>query len=146
MFNPKIVLTACLLLGFIFTVFGLNGFLQFISQPPMPEAAGQFFGALAGAGYILPLVFGVQFVAGVLLLAGRFVPLALVLLAPIIVNIIGFHLALEPAGIAPGALAATLEVFLLVAYLPYYKPLLTANADPRADRAPGGEQIRTAGR
>ena len=86
-------------------------------------------------------MFGVQLVGGALLLAGRFVPLALVLLAPIIVNIIGFHLALEPAGIVPGAVVATLELFLLVAYLPYYKTVLSANANPGAVRAQVAEQI-----
>src|SRR5213075_3043351 len=97
----KIVfLIARLLLGLVFLVFGLNGFLNFLSMGPMPTGlAGQFIGALFLSHYYW-VVAALQIAGGLLLLANRFVPLALVLLGPVIVNIILYHLFLNPAGIA----------------------------------------------
>ena len=86
------------LLGVIFFVFGLNGFFSFIPQPPFPEQAGAFMGALAATGYIFPLIKSVEVIAGVLLLSNRFVPLALALLAPGVVNIVLFHAVLATDG------------------------------------------------
>jgi len=95
-----VILIARLLLGLIFVVFGLNGFLNFLSMGPMPAGlAGQFIGALFLSHYFW-VVTALQIVGGVLLLLNRFVPLALVLLGPIIVNILLYHLFLNPAGIA----------------------------------------------
>src|SRR6266851_365668 len=74
------VLIARIVLGFVFLVFGLNGFLQFLPQPAMPQGAGSFFGALAASGYMLPLLFATQIVGGALVLVGM-VPLGLVILA-----------------------------------------------------------------
>lgn len=91
-------LIARLLLGLIFLVFGLNGFLQFIHMPPPTGVAGQFVGALFASHYYVVL-FGVQVIGAVLLLINRFVPLALVLLGPVIVNIFFFHLLMAPAGL-----------------------------------------------
>jgi len=100
----KIVSTvARYLMGLMFTVFGLNGFLQFLPMQPMPEQAGKFMGLLASSHYMIP-VFALQVVGGVLLLAGRYVPLALTLLAPVIVNILLFHFLMAPAGIGRGLL------------------------------------------
>ena len=87
------IVTARILLGSIFVLFGLNGFLHFLPQPPVPEAAGAFFGALAATGYMLPLLFGAQLVGGGLVLAGM-VPLGVAILAPVIINIVFFHLFL----------------------------------------------------
>src|SRR5205823_3201049 len=94
---------ARILLGLMFTVFGLNGFLHFIPQPKdaMPAGAAAFAGALMQTGYMMPLVMGTQLLTGILLLVNRFVPLALALLAPILVGIITFHIFLAPASIAP---------------------------------------------
>jgi len=86
------------LLGPIFVVFGLNGFLHFIPMPPPSGVAGQFFGALFVSNYLVP-IFALQLVSGVLLLVNRFVPLALTILAAIIVNILLFHLLMNPAGL-----------------------------------------------
>ena len=96
------------LLGLIFTIFGLNGFLHFIPQPP-PESqlALQYFTALATSHYLV-LVFLLQLIAGLLLLTNRFVPLALTLLAPILVNILLFHGLMDLANIGPGLLATIL--------------------------------------
>ena len=90
---------ARIFLGLVFTVFGLNFFLHFLPMPPAPPRAAAFAGALFGSGYFFPLLKSIEVVAGLLLLANLFVPLTLAVLAPIIVNIIGFHLFLEPSGL-----------------------------------------------
>jgi putative oxidoreductase len=85
------------LAGVIFLVFGLNGFLHFIPLPPPSGVAGQFMGALFVSHY-LTLIFALQVIGGVLLLANRYVPLALAILAPVIVNILSFHALMAPSG------------------------------------------------
>src|SRR5437773_4510478 len=95
-----VVLIARLLLGLIFVALGLNGFLNFLSMGPMPSGlAGQFIGALFQSHYYF-VVAGLQVVGGLLLLVNRFVPLALVLLGPVIVNILLYDLFMNPTGIA----------------------------------------------
>src|SRR5258705_7522172 len=96
------------LLGFIFLVFGLNGFLHFIPMPPPSGVAGQFLGAMFVSNYLL-VVSGLQVISGALLLINRYVPLALTILGPIIVNILLFHGLMNPAGIG---LAVFLTIFL----------------------------------
>jgi putative oxidoreductase len=91
-------LIARILLGLIFLVFGLNGFLQFIHMPPPTGIAGQFFGVLVESHFYV-VIFGVQTIGGLLLLLNRFVPLALVLLGPVMVNIFFFHALMAPAGL-----------------------------------------------
>lgn len=93
------------LLGLMFTVFGLNGFLQFLPAPPMGGLAGQFFTVMTASHYMVP-VFLIQVVCGVLFLVGRYIPLALTMIAPVIVNILIFHVTMSPAGIVPGVIAA----------------------------------------
>ena len=93
------------LAGVIFLVFGLNGFLHFIPLPPPSGVAGQFMGALFVSHY-LTLIFALQVIGGVLLLANRYVPLALAILAPVIVNILSFHALMAPSGL-PLALVVT---------------------------------------
>ena len=85
------------LLGLIFLVFGLNGFLHFIPMPPPSGVAGQFLGSMFVTKYLL-FVFAIQLIGGVLLLINRYVPLALTILGPIIVNILLFHSLMSPAG------------------------------------------------
>lgn len=104
------------LLGVIFLVFGSNGFLHFLSMPPLPQKAGAFFGALAATGYMIPLVMGTQVLAGVLLVAGVWVPFALLILAPVIVNIILFHVFLAPGGLPLAVVVAVLELALAWAH------------------------------
>ena len=103
-----VTLIARLLLGLIFVVFGLNGFLNFISMGPMPSGlAGQFIGALAQSHYFW-VVATLQVAGGALLLVNRFVPLALVLLGPVIVNIILYHVFLNPSGAVPAIVVVIL--------------------------------------
>ena len=125
---------ARILLGLMFFVFGLNGFLHFIPQPkdPMSEWAMALFTGFMKSGYMMPLIFGTQTLVGALLLINRFVPLALVLIAPVIVNIIAFHLFLSPATIAPGIVVLVLELYLAWSYRKLYCPMLAFRARPGA--------------
>ena len=101
-------LIARLLLGLVFVVSGANGFLNFIPMGPMPTGlAGQFVTVLIQSHYVL-FVSGIQLAGGVLLLVNRYVPLALVLLGPIIVNILLFHLLLNRTGLVIAIIVAIL--------------------------------------
>jgi len=111
---------ARLLLGLIFVVFGLNGFLNFISMGPMPSGlAGQFIGALALSHYFW-VVAALQVAGGALLLVNRFVPLALVLLGPVIVNIILYHVFLNPSGAALAIVVVILWGIVFYSYRQYF--------------------------
>jgi uncharacterized membrane protein YphA (DoxX/SURF4 family) len=118
----RLTLSARLLLGLIFVVFGLNGFLQLLPQPPMPDAAKSFFAGLAATGYMLPLLSATQVLGGALLVLGM-VPLGLLILAPVIVNIIAFHIFLAPDGLPIAVLVAVLALFLAWAHRGVYAPL-----------------------
>jgi putative oxidoreductase len=101
------------LLGIVFIFFGLNGFLNFIPMPPIPGVAGQFIGALFLSHYLVAIMF-VQLVGGILLIANRYVPLALTFLGAVIVNILFFHVFMDPGGLPKAAFVIIL--WLLVAY------------------------------
>ena len=120
-----VAIVARILLGLVFVVFGLNGFLHFIPNPPPPPAAGAFFGALAATRYMFVLIFGTQVIGGALLLLGMMVPFALVILAPVIVNILAFHVYLlpEPTAMATALVVAALELFLAWYYRAAFAPL-----------------------
>ena len=120
--HSTIVTTARLTLGVIFFVFGLNGFFGFLPQPALPSEAAAFLGALGATGYMLPLIKGTEVVAGLMLLANRWVPLALLLLAPIVVNIVAFHVVLAPANPVT-AVVLGLTVFLAWSYRRHYREL-----------------------
>ena len=126
----KAILVARLLLGLIFTVFSLNYFVPFLPMPEMTESAGSFMGALAATGYMLPVVKSVELVAGVFLLLGVLVPLALTLLAPVVVNIVLVHLFLDPSGLPMGLLIVVLGLFLAYSYRGSFAGVLTFRADP----------------
>jgi uncharacterized membrane protein YphA (DoxX/SURF4 family) len=113
-------------LGLVFTVFGLNFFLHFLPMPPAPPRAAAFAGALFASGYLFPLLKVTEVASGLLLLSNRFVPLALTLLAPVLVNILGFHLFVQRGGfgLPLGLLAA--EVYLAWKYRAAYAPMLHA--------------------
>jgi len=115
-----LTLIARLLLGLMFLVFGLNAFLNFLNLGPMPTGlAGQFMGALYGSHYIW-VVAALQVIGGVLLLVGRYVPLALVLLGPVIVNIVLYHLFLSIAGVPLAIVAMILWFIVFSAYRQYF--------------------------
>jgi hypothetical protein len=122
-------------LGLVFLVFGLNYFLGFLpAQPEPPEAAGAFLGALAASGYVFPIIKSVEVAAGIALLANRFVPLALTLLAPIIVNIAAFHFVLAPSYGLPVAILA-LELYLAWTHRSAFAALLRAQSEPQGREA-----------
>lgn len=126
MFNARIILIARILLGIILFVFGLNKFLNFMPPFEIEGEAANFFGALISSGYMFPVIGLIEIVAGVFLLTNRFVPLGLVLMAPVTVNFILFHLFLDPPNIVPGLLVLVLQVYLLFANYDSYQPLLKA--------------------
>ena len=112
----KIDLIVRILLGLLFLVFGLNGFLHFIPMPePTPEA-GAFFSALIKTGYFLPVLKVLEIVSGILLLSGFFVPLALTILAPIVVHIFLFHIFLDISGIGLAVTVLIMEIYLVFVY------------------------------
>ena len=114
------------LLGLIFTIFGLNGFFNFIHQPPPTNPlAIQFFTAIASS-HFAAFFFAVQLIGGLLLLSGFFVPLALTLLAAELYNILAFHLTLEPATIVPALVAAGLWIVVFLQYRASFRDILAA--------------------
>jgi hypothetical protein len=123
-------------LGLVFLLFGLNYFLEFLPPPPPPpEQALGFLGGLMAGGYVFPLVKTIEVVAGAALLANRFVPLALTLLAPIVVNIAAFHFLLAPSYAMPIALIL-LELYLAWTHRAAFLPMLRA----RSEEAPISER------
>lgn len=119
---------ARLLLGLLFLVTGLNGFLDFLPHPttPIPEGALAFTAAMLSTGYLFPLVMGTQLVSGALLLLNRWVPLGLTLLAPVVVNILAFHLFLAPTGLGLALVVLALELYLAWTYRRVFLPMLAA--------------------
>ena len=120
-----VLILSRVLLGLMFLVFGLNGFLNFIPAPPPTGVAGQYFGALFVSHYVA-VVFALQIVAGVLLLANRFVRLALTILAPILVNIVLFHAFMAPTAFAPAVIAVALWSVLFYRERAGFSALLAA--------------------
>jgi putative oxidoreductase len=114
------------LLGLVFIVFGLNGFLNFIHQPPPPNPlAIQFFVAVS-ASHFAAFFFVAQLIGGLLLLSGFFVPLALTVLAAELYNILAFHLTFAPAGIPPALVACVLWVLVFLQYRHSFDGILAA--------------------
>jgi len=114
------------LLGLMFTVFGLNGFLNFIHQPPPANPlAIQFLVSVSGS-HFAAFFFAVQVLGGLLLLSGLFVPLALTVLAAELYNILAFHLTLAPATIAPALVASVLWVLVFLQYRESFNSIFSA--------------------
>ena len=120
------------LLGLMFLLFGLNGFLNFIPTPKdMPQEIITVAGALMTAGY-MQVVSATEVLVAVMLLTNRFVPLALALLAPVIVGILTFHIAVQPATIGPGIVVLVMELYLAWSYRGAFRPMLHAKTTPGA--------------
>lgn len=114
---------ARLLLGLMFVVFGSNAFLHFIPMPEMTGPSGDFIGSMQVTGY-LKVIAALQVIGGALLLIGKYVPLGLTLLGPIIVNIVLFHIFMDRAGMGMAACVAVFSLFLLWAYRSAFAPVL----------------------
>jgi uncharacterized membrane protein YphA (DoxX/SURF4 family) len=122
-----------ILLGLMFLVFGLNGFLNFMPAPKeMPPEIMNVMGSLMKAGY-MTVVSGAEVLIAVMLLTNRFVPLAITLLAPIVVGILTFHVAMALATIGPGIVVLLMELYLIWAYRGAFRPMLAARVAPGAN-------------
>jgi hypothetical protein len=119
------------LAGVIFLVFGLNGFLHFIPMPPPEGMAGQFMGVLYASHY-LSVIFAFQVVAAVLLLSNRYVPLALAVLAPVIVNILAFHILMAPGGLPQALFVAVLWAVIFIDVRAAFAALFQSRLQARA--------------
>jgi putative oxidoreductase len=122
-----VIVIARVLLGLMFVFFGLNGFLNFLPSPPLSGVSGAFLGALTTSHYVY-LVCAVQLLGGILLLVNQFLPLGLALLAPVIANIVAYHLTMQRSGAQLAILAVVLWVFLAWKFRAYFAPLATRNA------------------
>src|SRR3954453_23053244 len=119
------------LAGVIFLVFGLNGFLNFIPLPPPEGMAGQFMGALYASHYLW-VIFASQVISAVLLLVNRYVPLAVAVLAPVIVNILVFHALMAPNGLPLPLFVALLWVVIFADVRPAFKGLFQSRSQAQA--------------
>jgi len=107
-----LAIIARILLGLVFVVFGSNAFIHFMPMPEMTGYPGQFIGSMAATGY-LQAVAAFQVAGGLLLLIGRFVPLGLTLLGPVIVNIVMYHAFMDHNGMPIALVVSVLEAFLI---------------------------------
>ncbi len=113
--------------GTIFFVFGLNGFLHFLPYPTMSQAGSSLIQALAVSGYFLPTLKIVEIVTGLSLLLGRFVPISLILIAPVTIHIFLFHIFLDPSDMFLSVFLITTNIFLGYAYRNTFKSILKQN-------------------
>jgi len=119
-----LTIIARVLLGLGFVVFGSNAFLHFIPMPPLPQTlAGDYTRVFLASGYVY-VIGGLQVIGGLLLLIGRYVPLALTILGGILFNILIFHALMAPEGFPPGLVFTALELFLVWRYREAFLPLL----------------------
>jgi putative oxidoreductase len=131
----KLPLIARILMGLIFVIFGLNGFLNFIPTPPeMPEKLTAFTTGMLATGYFFPFLKGMEVLCGLLLLSGRFVPLALVVLAPIITQIFLVHLFLAPSGLPVALVLGGLEIYLAFFVSPNKEVIRPLFRNPKKSR------------
>ena len=119
------------LLGLPFLIFGLNHFFPVIPHPPMNGVALDYMMGLTKVGYFWPLLRGLEVLIGIALISGRFVPLALAVLAPISLHIFLFHAFVLLANLPLATLILVLHVFLIVIYWEYYKQIFTMKSVPK---------------
>lgn len=122
--KQKVDLGARILLGLIYVVFGLNFFFQFLPMPPPPEKMMTIMGGFMATGYLLTLVKVIEVTCGALLLAGKFVPLSMILLAPISVNIFLIHAFVAPEGLPIAIVIVALSGAIAWARFDQFKPIL----------------------
>jgi uncharacterized membrane protein YphA (DoxX/SURF4 family) len=121
---------ARILLGFVFFAGGLAYFLLPPPDSPMPEGATAFMGAMMKTGYLMQLLKVTETLAGALLLLNRFVPLALAMLAPVIVNITAFLAFLMPSGVILAVVLVAIELYLAWSYRSAFRPMLASRVSP----------------
>jgi uncharacterized membrane protein YphA (DoxX/SURF4 family) len=120
-----LVTAARIATGLLFVVFGLNGFFNFLPPPsgPVPQGAMEFAGALMKTGYMFPLIKGTEVLVGLLLVTNVWVPLALILLAPVLVNIVAFHAFLCPDGSGLSLALVAVSIILAWSHRSAFRPL-----------------------
>lgn len=111
--------------GLFWLIFGMNGLFHFFPIPAPPAESAYFMAALEKVGYVMPLVYGLEAVAGFMLLIGAFVPLALLLLAPVTFNIVMYDVVMNPGGLAIGIVIAGIHALLLWKHRAIYRPMLS---------------------
>lgn len=124
----KVFLGSRILLGLVFFVFGLNFFLHFIPTPPPKETMKNLFEGMMAMGYLLPVVKTMEVFCGFLLLLNLFVPLALLILAPIVVNIVIIHFYYDLSGAPMAGIIIVLMVLNALAHKNTFAPLLKAKS------------------
>ena len=132
-FSRHLPTIARVLMGLMFFVFGLMGLLNLMPPPPpetLPPGLVAFSTAMMKTGYLFQLVKITEVVVGALLLLNRFVPLALALIAPVIVNIVAVHAFLAPSGLGMAIVILALEIYLAWAYRSAFRPMLGARVTP----------------
>jgi putative oxidoreductase len=120
------------LLGLMFTVFGLNGFLNFLHQPPPANRLALEFLVAVTSSHFAAFFFAVRLIAGLLLLSGCFVPLALTYLAAELYNILAFHLTFAPASVAPALVACVLWILIYLGFRKSFQGIFSAKPATRA--------------
>jgi hypothetical protein len=121
----KFVFTAArILLALIWIVFGLNGFLRFIPIPPLADPAQIFMNSLLATGYMMPFWKTTEIICGLAFLTNRWVPLAAVVSAPITLNILAFHVFLDPGGLVIGIVVTVLNVIVAWEHRGVWMPLV----------------------
>jgi putative oxidoreductase len=127
--KSTLAIIARVVLGLVYFVFGLNFFFQFLPPQPQPEGiVAAFTGGLFQSGYFFPFLKGIEVIAGALLLIGFFVPLTLVVLAPISIHIFLFHAVLAPAAVPMSIVILFFNLYLAWVYRDHYKPLFERKA------------------
>ena len=121
--NSKVTMALRIVLGLILIIFGANKFAHFMPMPELTEGAADFMGALGKTGYMFPLIGAIEIITGLLLLFKKWVPFALVLFAPIAVNILAYHIILDMDNIVPGLIVSVLTVVLIYFNWNHYKSL-----------------------
>jgi putative oxidoreductase len=112
-----------IVLGLLLVVFGANKLFPFIPMEPPSGAAGDFLNSLGATGYIFPILGVLEIFIGVLLLLKKWVAFALILLAPISINILLFHLFLDIPGVVMSIGVAVFNGILIYKLWPQYRPL-----------------------
>lgn len=122
--HDTLIFSSRLVLGLILVVMSLNGIFNFFDTGLMPDGAMAFIGAMLGTGYLWMLLKVVELIVGLALLLNKFTPLASLVLFPVSLNIMLFHLFLAPNAMFLGFIVFLLNIYLLYAYADKYKPML----------------------
>ena len=121
--NSKVTMALRIILGLILLIFGASKFINFMPTPELPEAAADFMGAMGKTGYMIPLIGAVEVIVGLLLILNKWTGLALIILAPVALNMVLFHVKLAPGGMGLAALVTILNAVLIYANWDKFKSI-----------------------